>query len=54
MLKSKQINRIAMRCKRELKGKTDFVSVEEYLNNIGYKVIFSILLRVIRSLPVIT
>jgi len=40
MLNAKQINRLAIRCKRKLKGRTDFVSVEEYLNDVGYKVIF--------------
>lgn len=40
MLKAKQIINQAVKLRRKLKGKTDFVSVEEYLNIIGYKVIF--------------
>lgn len=40
MSKAKQIIKQAIKLKRKLKGKIDFVSVEEYLNSIGYKVIF--------------
>lgn len=40
MLKTKQIIKQAAKLRRKLKGKIDFVSVEEYLNSIGYKVIF--------------
>lgn len=37
---TKQIIKQAVKLRRRLKGKMDFVSIEEYLNSIGYKVIF--------------
>ncbi len=39
-MKTKQIIKQAVKLRRKLKGKIDFVSIEEYLDSKGYKVIF--------------
>ena len=39
-MENKEILKIAKKVKKALKGKTDFVSIEQYLKTIGYKVVF--------------
>ena len=39
-MKEKEIKRLAKKLNKALKGKADFVSIEEHLKTLGYKVIF--------------